>query len=126
MKLIIGGAYQGKLDYVMNQFLIYKEEVFYGESSPYDYLSEKKVITNFHLFVKRLLNDKKNVKEEVTHILDQYPDIVIISDEIGCGIVPIDRIEREYREETGRICCYLAKEANEVIRIQCGIPTRIK
>ena len=126
MKLIIGGAYQGKLDYVMNQFLIYKDDVFFGESSQYDMISEKKVIMNFHLLVKRFLDENKVVKEEVMRILDQCPDIVIISDEIGCGIVPLDRFERGYREETGRICCYLAKEAKEVIRIQCGIPTRIK
>ena len=29
---------------------------------------------------------------------------VVISNEIGYGIVPMDKFERRYRELTGRIC----------------------
>ncbi len=51
---------------------------------------------------------------------------VIISNEIGYGIVPIDKFERRYRELTGRICCEIAKESKEVHRVICGIGTIIK
>ena len=50
----------------------------------------------------------------------------MISDEIGNGIVPMDAFEREYREQTGRILIELAKEAEEVIRVICGIGQKIK
>ena len=51
---------------------------------------------------------------------------MIICDEIGNGIVPLDAFEREYREHTGRILIELAGKADEVVRIICGIQQRIK
>ena len=42
------------------------------------------------------------------------------------GIVPIDSFEREYRERTGRILVKLAEQADEVVRVVCGIGQRIK
>lgn len=53
-------------------------------------------------------------------------DWIIISDEIGNGVVPMDTFERKYREETGRLLIKLAEEAEEVERILCGIGQRIK
>ena len=51
---------------------------------------------------------------------------IIICDEIGCGLVPVDAFEREYREAAGRICTVLAEHADEVYRVVCGIGMRIK
>ena len=47
-------------------------------------------------------------------------------DEVGNGIVPIDFLEREYRERTGRILVKLANQADEVVRVICGIGQKIK
>ena len=47
-------------------------------------------------------------------------------DEIGNGIVPLDAFEREYREQTGRAEILLAKKADEVVRVICGIGQKIK
>lgn len=51
---------------------------------------------------------------------------VVICDEIGCGLVPIDPAERERRERVGRLCILLAQRADRVIRVVCGIGTVIK
>ncbi len=51
---------------------------------------------------------------------------IIISDEIGNGIVPVEAFEREYRERTGRILIQLAQKAEEVERVICGIGQKIK
>ena len=51
---------------------------------------------------------------------------VVICDEIGCGLVPIDAGERQRREQVGRLCIQLAKEASRVIRVVCGVGTVIK
>jgi adenosylcobinamide kinase/adenosylcobinamide-phosphate guanylyltransferase len=59
-------------------------------------------------------------------LIRENPDVVIVTDEIGYGIVPVDKAEREYREVAGRICTRLAAEADEVYRVICGIGTRIK
>lgn len=51
---------------------------------------------------------------------------VVICDEIGCGLVPIDAGERARREQVGRLCIQLAKAADRVIRVVCGVGTVIK
>ena len=47
-------------------------------------------------------------------------------DEIGCGIVPMEKSERVWRENAGRCGCIIAANSVKVIRIVCGIPDIIK
>ena len=68
----------------------------------------------------------KNPKEEILSFIEENKECIIICDEIGNGIVPLDAFEREYREHTGRILIELAGKADEVVRIICGIQQRIK
>lgn len=129
MKLVIGGAYQGKLDYVLSSYNINIENVFNGaEDKLLGEVNGKKVevIYNFHLYIRRGLEASTNVFEEIKEFIKENKNIIIISNEVGYGIVPMTKFEREYREMVGRICCYLSKEAEEVIRITCGIGRRIK
>jgi len=51
---------------------------------------------------------------------------IVIATEVGGGVVPVDRAEREARERAGRLCCLLAQRADAAVRVFCGIPTVIK
>lgn len=51
---------------------------------------------------------------------------VVIATEVGGGIVPVTEKERKTREAAGRLACLLAKRADLVIRVFCGIPTVLK
>ena len=51
---------------------------------------------------------------------------VVVCDEVGSGVIPMEKERRLGREATGRLCCRLAKEATRVVRLVCGIPTVIK
>jgi len=51
---------------------------------------------------------------------------VVICSEVGSGIIPIDPQQRRGREETGRLCTRLAREATAVVRMVCGLPTALK
>lgn len=51
---------------------------------------------------------------------------VLICNEVGCGVVPIDAKKRLWREEVGRLCIALARRATHVVRIQCGLPIALK
>ena len=51
---------------------------------------------------------------------------IVIADEIGCGLVPLDASEREKRERAGRLACMLAERADTVIRVVCGCPQVLK
>lgn len=84
------------------------------------------VLNHFHLWVKERIRQGGCPEEEAPAFAEAHPDCVIICDEIGNGIVPIDGFEREYRERTGRTLVKLAEKAEEVIRVICGMGQKIK
>jgi adenosyl cobinamide kinase/adenosyl cobinamide phosphate guanylyltransferase len=51
---------------------------------------------------------------------------IIICNDISCGVVPIDSEIRLWRESVGRILTILSKHADEVVRLFCGLGTKIK
>jgi adenosyl cobinamide kinase/adenosyl cobinamide phosphate guanylyltransferase len=131
---IIGGENQGKLEYLFNISRFKKENVVDclnvdGLKAEEILMSNRPVIYNFNNLIKELLvvyDDEEKVKEKIKKMIKENRKAVIISNEIGYGIVPIDKFERRYRELTGRICCEIAKESKEVHRVICGIGTIIK
>ncbi len=127
MKLIIGGTAQGKLEYVLLKYDVQKNMVWDGVL-PNDRKLNKNivVINHFHQWVKSRMVSGGCPEDEIMSFLDYNEDCIIICDEIGNGIVPIDPFEREYRERTGRILVQLAMRAEEVERIICGIGQKIK
>ena len=133
VKLIIGGFAQGKLHYVLQKYGF--ENCVVLDADILDELYDKKensksekiiVINHLHQWVRQCLIDRKNPEQLVQDFLEKNLDCIIISDEIGNGIVPIDAFEREYRERTGRILIKLAENAQEVERVICGIGQKIK
>ena len=74
----------------------------------------------------KLIDEGKPAEEIILEYYKEHKDCVFICDEIGNGIVPMDEKEREYRERVGRLLIELAKEADVVERVMCGIGQRIK
>lgn len=109
MIFIVGGRSQGKLLYAKEHW---KEEY--------------KIINHYHEIVKKQLENGENPMKEAKKLLKTKENFVIISDELGCGLVPMDALEREYREQSGRVNCYFASQADQVIRVICGIGKKIK
>ncbi len=52
--------------------------------------------------------------------------VVLVTNEVGLGIVPETKISRWFRDLLGRVNQYLGKEADDVYFVVCGIPTKIK
>ena len=123
MILIIGGAYQGKTEYASSLGI---SDICNGESEDTDKVWEHSAVNNFQLLVKRQLESGLDPLEEAEKLLQKNPDILIISTEIGGGIVPMEKSERLWREAVGRVCCFLARNSSRVVRVICGIPTIIK
>lgn len=125
--LVIGGNSQGKMKWTQENFPEYKnmsvEEVL--EENCQGRVRGKVCINEFHLYMKQWIKVEQDYKEK-TRLLLGNPSWIIISDEIGSGIVPLDQEERYWREETGRMLCQIAEQADEVYRIFCGIATKIK
>jgi len=52
--------------------------------------------------------------------------ILLVSNEVGAGIVPENELARRYRDEAGRINQQIAAAADRVIWMVAGIPVTIK
>lgn len=132
MKLVIGGRAQGKLNYVLQHmtdenYQIY-DGVFPDEGELFNLTKKNEwlIVNHFHKWVNKELKENRNPEEELEAFLKKGVRFVIISDEIGNGIVPVDAFERDYRERTGRMLIKLAEQADEVVRVLCGIGQTIK
>lgn len=104
MILIIGGAYQGKTEYA--------KEHFGGEYQ---------LVEEYHEVVRKQMQEGKNPLKEAEKLLERGENLVVISNEVGYGLVPLEEEERKYRECVGRVNCFLAQQAEQVIRVVCGI-----
>jgi adenosyl cobinamide kinase/adenosyl cobinamide phosphate guanylyltransferase len=119
MRLVIGGAYQGKLEYVLTKYG--KSLVCDGNTCTLEDTFTCGVINNFQWLIKRYFQTVEEATNYLENLLECNNNVVIISTEIGCGIVPISREDRDYRELVGRVCCEVSKRAETVERVFCGI-----
>ncbi len=138
MNFVIGGAYQGKLEYV--QKFCGSEittNLLDGEICDLSLPENVSLFNHLHMYIRRMflngmekeqnLSDiRERIDRNLQMVIKNNPEVIFISDEIGYGIVPVEAFERLYREETGRICCKLAEQAESVTRVVCGIGMVIK
>lgn len=123
MKLIVGGAYQGKLDVAKELYRLEDDDCFEcGEQIDFSY----KLINNFEKYVLYLVENNINPCEFFENNKENFSDKIVVLTDSSCGVVPIDDITRKWREEVGRIGVRLSFYADEVIRVFCGIPTKLK
>ena len=121
MILITGGSYQGKLDYAKSRFGLADEDICFGGVD-----FSKKCLA----YVERYALEAVKTGVEPADIFrgnaDQLKGKIIITTDISGGVVPMDPVLRAWREACGRMNGYLAGRADEVWRLFCGIPQRLK
>lgn len=132
MNLIIGGAYQGKLDCAKRTFGIKDEEIFTCTEQE-DIAFGARCIDRLEEYTLRCVRqNEKDPDGEVDAVevfrrnRDAWQDCVLICADIFCGVVPMGADMRAWREMTGRLCAYLAGEAETVTRVFCGLEQRLK
>jgi adenosylcobinamide kinase/adenosylcobinamide-phosphate guanylyltransferase len=123
MYIITGGAFQGKWSYAQEQTGLPAEAFADGGTAGYEEIFHAEGIVNFHLYVRRYLSgqEEKELEAFAQRLYEENPDLVLVTDEVGSGIVPMDPEERVYRETVGRTCTFLARRAQRVDRVVCGI-----
>ena len=104
MVLLVGGAYQGKAALAKRLY------------------PDLPLAQNLHARVREELGAGRDPMA----LLDGLRGHVITCDEVGCGVVPLDRADEDYRETVGRLCCAIAEEADAVVRVIAGVPQWIK
>lgn len=131
MILIIGGFAQGKLHYVKQNYA-HREDgqevpVLDGTLElPAETDTGQVIVNHLHRYIREQLRQGTDPEKTIEDFLKNHPDCILICDEIGNGIVPMEVEERIYRERTGRILEGLAAQADEVVRVVCGIGQKIK
>lgn len=59
-------------------------------------------------------------------VREAVPSILLVSNEVGLGIVPSSRIARTFRDMAGRLNQRMAEVADEVFFLMSGIPMRLR
>lgn len=160
MEVYFGGAFQGKLEYVLEKKGCLK--VADGAGCSLKDIKEAQVLNHLHLYIKRLTYKEgaaynttvddiitaddtitvdttaddtitadttaktMSAAEIINDIYEANPDIILICDEVGGGIVPLKKEDRIYREAVGRALCCAVKKSDRVERVMCGIGQCLK
>ncbi len=73
---------------------------------------------------------EKAVTAEINELINcigrSRTDFIIVTNEVGLGIVPGDRVSRLYRDLLGKANKMLAENVNEVYLMVAGIPIAVK
>ena len=120
MILIIGGAYQGKLEFAKENFAVTDADVYICSSDRVDF--SKRCIYKIEVFAARCEDPIGYFEAHRA----QWQDSILILQDIFCGVVPMGGENRSWRQRTGRLAQYLSKEAAQVSRIFCGLEQRLK
>jgi adenosyl cobinamide kinase/adenosyl cobinamide phosphate guanylyltransferase len=113
MILVVGGAASGKRAYIRS--------LGYAEADMADAaLDARPVLCNLQALV---FAAPETSGELLAALLEKE---VVACDEVGSGVIPVSREEREAREATGRLCILLAQRAERVVRLVAGLPVVLK
>lgn len=124
MEMMIGGAFQGKADLAEKAYPGIRW--VRGEDVTKEELMKAQGVLGFHRFIKKEMKEGRDVKDLAEELIRNNPDVILVSDEVGYGVVPVDTFDRAYREAVGRVCTKLAAGSKKVTRVICGIGTVIK
>jgi adenosylcobinamide kinase/adenosylcobinamide-phosphate guanylyltransferase len=65
--------------------------------------------------------------ETFLHLLHDPPcDVIMVTNEVGMGIIPMDKMTRRYRDLAGTLNQRIAADANQVILMVSGLPLTLK
>src|SRR5271169_34768 len=82
------------------------------------------------LWLSNLLHDKRDWSREASRLADaltrQKSPVVLVTNEVGLGIVPDNALARAFRDAAGLTNQMIAKVADEVEFVVAGLPMRVK
>ncbi len=137
MHFIIGGAYQGKRNYVLSLYEFPEWVSSYEGKNidDVDIISKTIIFEGLEQFIKELLQKDIDCLVYLQEFLKKWKQweessvdhkIVLIGCDIHQGIVPVDPFERKWRDITGFCYQEIVRNSDKVDRVWCGIAERIK
>ena len=124
MNLIIGGAYQGKLDYAKETYHYEPRQVFTCSGTDIDF--SLPCIDHLEEYVLSCVRAGVDPAALFKKHWEDWRHSTLICMDLSCGVVPLEAEMRAWRNETGKLCQYLSREASSVVRIFCGLEEKLK
>ena len=126
MELIIGGSYQGKLDFARKRFGLTDDDIQFCDENTTALDFSRRCIAYIDRFALNRVQAGIEPLEALGTDPGLYENTIFIANDISGGVVPMEPMLRAWREACGRMNLRLAKEADEVWRLFCGISQRVK
>ena len=126
MIMIIGGSYQGKLDFARKHFHLTDAEIQICDENTEALDPTHRCVAYIDRFALNRVRAGAEPADAFREAPEAYADSILIANDVSCGVVPMDATLRAWREASGRMNNYIAGRADEVWRLFCGIPQRIK
>ena len=70
--------------------------------------------------------DYENMKSEIVKIMRLNQDVVFVLNDVGSGVIPDNKLAREFVDVSGKLSQIVAAGCDEVYHTIAGISTRIK
>jgi adenosylcobinamide kinase/adenosylcobinamide-phosphate guanylyltransferase len=91
---------------------------------------EPVLVDSLGMWLNNLLYREKDVEQELIGLLDVLSTVrgpvILVSEEVGLGIVPENRLARDYRDRIGLMNQRVAQVAQQVIFVAAGLPLLLK
>jgi adenosylcobinamide kinase / adenosylcobinamide-phosphate guanylyltransferase len=82
------------------------------------------------LWLANLLGANRDPQKETRALIEALPSLrepaVFVSNEVGLGIVPDNKLARDFRDHAGRLHQEIAAVANRVVFVAAGLPLILK
>ena len=82
------------------------------------------------LWLTNLMVAKRPVPGEMAHLVEVLPTLpgtlVLVSNEVGLGVVPVDAMARAFIDHAGWLHQSIAERADDVVFMAAGLPLHLK
>jgi adenosyl cobinamide kinase/adenosyl cobinamide phosphate guanylyltransferase len=126
MILIIGGSYQGKLDFARERFGLVASDIQICDENTDALNFSRRCVAYIDRFALNRVRAGAEPADAIMADSGRLKDMIFIANDVSGGVVPMDPVLRAWREACGRMNMKLARQADEVWRLFCGIPQRLK
>lgn len=100
---------------IMDCLSIFVSNVLFHYVNDSEYVSDEtmEIITN-------------HIEKELSYLISNCNNVVIVTNEVGMGIVPSNHISRVYRDILGRVNRFVADYVDDVYLVVCGQKIKVK
>jgi len=81
------------------------------------------------MWINNMLYHEKNYEEmeaEIATVMELKQDIVFVINDVSCGIIPDNKLARQFVDISGKLSQMVAQKCDEVYHVVAGISTKIK